>query len=120
MTDEPQVSINGHGDEIVVASVSGEIDLASAKNVGGELAEAVPNKALGLVVDLSGTSYLDSSGISLIFELAERLRRRQQQLLLVVPAQAPLRRVLNIVSAGGVVPIVETVEDATAQIRAAA
>jgi anti-anti-sigma factor len=120
MTDGPQVSIDGQTDGIVVAAVSGEIDMASAKAVGGQLSDAVPNQALGLVVDLSGTSYLDSSGISLIFELAERLRRRQQQLMLVVPPHSPIRRVLNIVAAGGVVPMVETVEDATLQIRAAA
>jgi anti-sigma B factor antagonist/stage II sporulation protein AA (anti-sigma F factor antagonist) len=119
MSDEPEISIDGD-EQIVVAHVTGEIDLASAEAVGGELASAVPNRALGLIVDLSGTSYLDSSGVSLVFELAERLRRRQQQLRLVVPESAPLRRVLRIVNAGGVVPIVESVEEAVAQIRAAA
>jgi anti-anti-sigma factor len=117
----PRISIDGDDDAaIVVAHVSGEIDLASAKTIGGELAEAVPNQALGLILDLAGTSYLDSSGISLLFELAERLRRRQQQLSLVVPADASLRRVLRIVNAGDVVSIVETVEEAASQIRAAA
>src|SRR4051812_40997607 len=119
MNDAPQISIDGD-EEIVVAHVSGEIDLASADNVGGELAGAVPNRALGLIVDLSATSYLDSSGISLVFELAERLRRRQQQLRLVVPPKAPLRRVLRIVDAEGVVPVVETVGEAASQIRAEA
>jgi anti-anti-sigma factor len=119
MTDGAQVSINGDGEEIVVARVTGEVDLASSETVRADLAEAVPNTALGLVIDLSGTSYLDSSGVSLVFELAERLRRRQQQLRLVVPAGAPLLRVLRIVNAGDVVPIVETVEEAASQIRAA-
>jgi anti-anti-sigma factor len=117
----PQVSIDVAGDEsdVVVARVTGEIDLASADAVGGELATAVPNRALGLVLDLSGTSYLDSSGVSLVFELAERLRRRQQQFRLVVPEKAPLRRVLKIVNAAGVVPIAETVDAAASEIRAA-
>jgi anti-anti-sigma factor len=121
MSVEPQVSIEVHGDDsdVVVARITGEIDLASADAVGGELATEVPNRALGLVLDLSGTSYLDSSGVSLVFELAERLRRRQQQLRLVVPERAPLRRVLRIVNAGGVVPITETVEAAASDIRAA-
>jgi anti-anti-sigma factor len=117
----PQLSIDGDGDGgIVVARISGEIDLASAQTIGGELAEVVPNQALGLVVDLSATSYLDSSGISLLFELAERLRRRQQQLLLVVPPGAPLQRVLRIVNVGDVVPIVENVDEAASRIRAEA
>ena len=116
MNDMPQVSVEEAGD-VVVARVAGEVDLASADEVGADLAAAVPNRALGLVVDLSGTSYLDSSGVSLLFDLAERLRRRQQELRLVVPEKAPLRRVLRIVDAGGVVPILESVEEATAQIR---
>ena len=122
MSVEPQVSIDVDGDQsdVVVARVTGEIDLASADAVGGELASAIPNRALGLVLDLSGTSYLDSSGVSLIFELSERLRRRQQQLRLVVPGDAPLQRVLRIVNASGVVPIAETVDDAAGQIRAEA
>src|SRR4051812_16140572 len=117
---EPQISIavDGADNDVVVARITGEIDLASADTVGGELASAVPNRALGLVLDLSGTSYLDSSGVSLIFELAERLRRRQQQLQLVVPRDAPLLRVLRIVKAADVVPITGSVDEAAAQIRA--
>ena len=107
------------GEEVVVAHVTGEIDLSNATTVGAELAEAVPNRALGLVVDLGETTYFDSSGVSLVFELAERLRRRQQQLRVVVPDGAPLLRVLRIVDAGGAVPVVGTVEEAEAQIRAA-
>jgi anti-sigma B factor antagonist len=119
---EPQVSIDVQGEDsdVVIARVTGEIDLASADTVGGELATAVPNRALGLVLDLSGTSYLDSSGVSLIFELAERLRRRQQQLRLVVPENAPLRRVLRIVNAAGVLAITASVDEAIAQTRAEA
>lgn len=122
MSVEPQVSIEVEGDDsdVVVARVSGEIDLASADAVGGELATAVPNRALGLVLDLSRTSYLDSSGVSLIFELAERLRRRQQQLRLVVPEGAPLLRVLRIVNAGGAVSIDSSVDAAVERVRAEA
>lgn len=107
-------------EDVIVARVSGEIDLGSASVVGDELASAVSNHALGLVIDLAGTTYLDSSGISLVFELAERLRRRQQQLRLVVPEGAPLRRVLRIVDAAATVPVLPTVEEAAAEIRAAA
>ena len=120
MNLDPQVAIAADDGEIVVARISGEIDLASAPAVRANLAEAVPNQALGLVIDLTTTSYLDSSGVSLIFELAERLRMRQQKLRLVVPEKAPLRRVLRIVNVAGVVPIVATVAEADAQIRAPA
>ena len=120
MSPMPDVTIEAGDEQVIVARITGEIDLASAEGVGAELSAAVPNRALGLVIDLSGTSYLDSSGVSLVFELTERLRRRQQQLRLVVPEAAPLRRVLRIVDPDGAVPIVTSVEEASAQIRAAA
>ena len=106
--------------DVVVARVTGEIDLSNAKQVGEDLATAVPNSALGLVIDLTATSYLDSSGVHLVFDLADRLRQRQQQLRIVVPEGAPVRRILRIVELGDTVPIVATVEAAVEQIRAAA
>ena len=106
--------------DVVVARVSGEIDLSNAAQVGEELASAVPNSALGLVIDLTATSYLDSSGVHLVFDLADRLRKRQQQLRVVVPEGAPVRRVLRIVELGGTVPVLASVDAAAAEIRAAA
>jgi anti-anti-sigma factor len=108
------------GDEVIVARIIGEVDLSNAAELGAELATGVQNSALGLVIDLTATSYLDSSGIHLVFDLAERLRRRQQQLRVVVPLGAPVRRVLRIVEMDSAVPVVPTVEEAVAQIRAEA
>jgi anti-anti-sigma factor len=107
-------------DGVVVARLAGEIDLASARETGDAVAAGVPNTALGLVVDLTAVSYLDSSGIHLLFDLAERLRRRQQQIRVAVPEGAPVRRALRIVELDGVVPVCATVDDAVAQIREAA
>lgn len=102
---------------MIVARLTGEIDLSNAQDVGDTLAAAVPNTALGLVIDLTATAYLDSSGVHLLFELAERLQRRQQQLRVVVPEGGPIRRVLRIVELDATVPVVASVDDAVAQIR---
>jgi anti-anti-sigma factor len=108
------------GDDVVVARLSGEIDLSNAAQVGEDLGTRVPNSALGLVIDLTATEYLDSSGVHLVFDLAERLQRRQQQLRVVVPEGAPIRRVLRIVELHRAVPVLASVDEAVAQIRAAA
>ncbi|HEV7845170.1 MAG TPA: STAS domain-containing protein [Thermoleophilaceae bacterium] len=108
------------GDDVVVARLSGEIDMSNANEVGDELSSAVPNTALGLVLDLTALTYLDSSGVHLVFDLAERLRTRQQQLRVVVPAGAPIRRVLRIVELDDSVPVLASVDEAVEQIRAAA
>ena len=118
MTELSQLEFSG--DDVVVARLSGEIDLSNAREVGEAMSAAVPNTALGLVIDLTATAYLDSSGVHLLFDLAERLQRRQQQLRVVVPEDAPVRRVLRIVELDETVPVTASVEEAVAAIRAAA
>jgi anti-anti-sigma factor len=108
------------GDDVIVARLSGEVDLSNASEVGDQLSTGVPNTALGLVLDLTATTYLDSSGVHLVFDLAERLRTRQQQLRVVVPAGAPIRRVLRIVELDESVPVMAGVDEAIADIRASA
>ena len=106
-------------DGVIVARLEGEVDLSNARELGNRLTAAVPNAALGVVIDLSGTTYLDSSGVHLMFELAERLGSRQQQLRVAVPETAPLRRVLSVVHLDSTVPIAGSVDEAVADMRAA-
>lgn len=116
MTEDTQLTTEER-DGIVVARVSGEVDLANAPRLSRSLVKAMPNDAVGMVIDLSDTTYLDSSGVSLVFELAERMQSRQQKLRVALPEDAPLRRVLRIVNLESVVPIAVTVEDAEEQIK---
>jgi anti-sigma B factor antagonist len=110
------LDIRTEGD-VVVARLMGEIDLANARPIGSLVGGAVTNDAMGVVLDLSDVTYLDSSGVHLIFELAERLSDRQQQLALVVPAEARIRRVLDLVKADAVVAIFLTVDEALDTVR---
>jgi anti-anti-sigma factor len=104
-------------DGVVVAHVTGEVDLANAPRLGRALARAIPNDAVGVVIDLSATTYLDSSGVSVVFDLAERLHARQQHMRVALPEDAPLRRVLRVVNLEAVVPIVVTADAAAEEIR---
>lgn len=107
-------------DGIPVVIVSGEIDIVNAAEVGGQLFNAAPNSAAGLVMDLSGVSYLDSRGVHLLFELANRLRTRHQQLHLVVPARAMIRRVLVLTHVDSVMPLHHTPDEALRALRGGA
>ena len=98
----PQITID---DGVVVAALPEEIDLANARGIGSIVAAAVPNEAVGVVLDLSGTTYLDSSGVHLVFDLADRLGARQQRLVLAVPETSNVRRVLELVDVGVVAPM---------------
>lgn len=95
MGDLAQVEVEQRGDACIVR-ISGEIDLSNAEEVRQVLEESSSNLSRLHVVDLSQTRYLDSSGMRLLFNLAERLRVRKRELHLIVPDDAVIRRVLDL------------------------
>jgi anti-anti-sigma factor len=108
-----RVEVTTHG-SVPVARIDGEIDLSNAGVIGERLRSLLSNRSEALVVDLGPTTYLDSSGITLLFGLGEELRRRQQELHVVLPDRSPLRRVLGIVGLEQAVPMHATLEAALA------
>ena len=60
------------GADVVVARLTGELDISGAESTGQRIAEAVPSSARGVVVDMSELEFIDSSGISMLFALARR------------------------------------------------
>jgi anti-anti-sigma factor len=105
--------------DVVVAHVQGEIDISNVGAAKRELTEGVPNTALGLVVDLSNTSHLDSSGIYLMFQLARALEARQQRICVVAPPAAPSSRVLHITGFDQIMTVTSTVSEAMAMLSPA-
>lgn len=101
-------------DEVPVARVEGEVDISNAEEVAAALREAVPNSAAGLVVDLSATGHLDSSGLRLLYRLHRRLAERGQELSLVLPQQATIMQVVSITGLDDAMPVHETLEQALA------
>ena len=75
-------------ERVVVARLTGEIDLSNAASIERAIAEATPNHVLALILDVSALDYLDSAGIHLIYKLREKLRARGQTLRLVIPPGA--------------------------------
>jgi anti-sigma B factor antagonist len=71
-------------DGVPVARASGEIDMSVVAGVEERLQEAVPDGAPGLVFDLSGIDYIDSSGLRLLIVTASGLEERQKRCRLVV------------------------------------
>ena len=92
--------------------VSGEIDLSNAHEVLDRIASWIPTDARVVLLDLSETVYLDSTGIAMVFRLAQRLSNARQDLRLVVPRDARVRAVIDLTDVGQVVPVDETSTDA--------
>ena len=115
MTELPNVTI-GVEDGIVIASLTGEIDLSNAAEITDALVGSVPNEALGLVIDLSDVSYLDSAGVRMLAELDHRLGWRAQALRVVAPEASRSRRVLAIAGLERVLSITTSVEAARSSV----
>jgi anti-anti-sigma factor len=88
-----------------LARLAGEVDLSNVDDLGERLEQAVSNRAHGLVLDLSGVTYLDSTGVRLIYRLARQLGDRQQRLRLVVPDESRIRRVLQLAGVASVAQV---------------
>ncbi|OXM69307.1 MULTISPECIES: STAS domain-containing protein [Amycolatopsis] len=85
------VNDGGH----VLLRVSGEIDLANANAVQDQIFSAIGNDVMRVSIDLTEVTYLDSSGLRVLFTLTGRLKVLQMGLDLVVAPASPVRRVLE-------------------------
>jgi anti-anti-sigma factor len=105
---------------VKVARIEGEIELTTSSDLAEALLQELSDESSGLVAELSGVSYIDSAGIRLFVDLAERMRRNGQALALALPPAAPIRRTLAIVKMELLVPVRDSVEEAVAGIASAA
>ncbi len=86
------------GDGAVTIALVGELDLASVPVLERRL-EAVERDRPGrIVIDLTGLSFIDSSGLRVLLLAAGRAREGEHELLLTQPTDA-VRRVLEMTGA---------------------
>lgn len=110
-----EVTLESQG-AVLIAHLEGEVDLSNVDDIRVLLVDAVSHDTEFLILDLTKTSYLDSTGVRLLFELAERLQGRRQELRLVVDDQTLVQRVIVLTQLDQRVPLDSTVEQAVAAV----
>jgi anti-anti-sigma factor len=103
---------------VVVARITGDLDLSNLHAVQAALVDAIPDEADALVIDLAAVRFLDSSGVEMLFRLERSLAVRRQRSALAIPAGAPIRRALELSGAGPDLRLHASVDDAIAALRA--
>ena len=103
-------------DRILVAELDGEIDLSNAAALGAEIDDRLANEVLGVVIDLTRVTYVDSAGIHVLFDLRHRLKSRGQEICLVVPPGSAIFRALEIAYVPRLVPVFESANAAIESI----
>jgi anti-anti-sigma factor len=78
-------------------AVAGELDMETAPQLGEEVELAVWSTVGAFVLDLSGVTFLDSSGLHALLRARAYLAREDRPLVLVCPP-GPARRVLDLAS----------------------
>ena len=116
MTELANLAV-GSTNGVVVATLSGEIDLSNAAQITRSVVDAVPNEAVGLVMDLSDVAYLDSAGVRMLAELERRLGWRSQAFRVVAPEGSRTRKVLSIAGLDGLLVLETSVESASADLK---
>lgn len=79
-----------------IISLTGEIDLYTCPEFKEELLRVVGEGAVHVVVDLTQTTFIDSTGLGVLLRGVERLRRRDRGRLSVVCTDANIRKVFEV------------------------
>jgi anti-sigma B factor antagonist len=111
-----EITVDDRG-SVVVARLDGEVDLSNVDDIRAQLVDAVSHDTEHVILDLTPTQYLDSTGVRLLFEFAERLQGRRQELRLVLDDGALVRRVVVLTQLDQRVPIDASVEAALSAVQ---
>lgn len=90
LTDSPTVRLE---------RLEGEVDIARIPALMQQFS-TLTNEFETLIIDLTNVTFLDSSGVSLLHELNNRLRVRSQKLVVISPPGTMPRRVLDLTAFG--------------------
>ena len=119
MTPPATLESERHGDNVVV-SVVGELDVFNASEITAAIEAAVPSEVHGVVIDLTGVGFLDSTAIRKLFALTGRLRERRQRVLVVTPVGSTVLRTLQLVEFSRAAPLHDSLEEALADLGSGA
>lgn len=95
----------------VVVGVAGELDVYTAPVLEEALGDLVDEGKTDVVVDLTGVSFMDSTGLGLLIK-ALKWTREKDGTLAVVANTEKILKVFRITGLNGVIPLHETVAEA--------
>ena len=117
MNDRAQIGITSErlDDDSGLVSISGESDLYTAPQLKGEVLRLIGGGSNRLVVDLTRTSFVDSATLGVLLGGLKRLRPKGGEIVLVI-ADANIRKIFEITLLDRVFPIFDTLPEALERI----
>ena len=105
-------------DDTHVVSVSGEIDLFTAPEFKQRMSSPIDDGKSHVIVDLTGTTFIDSSSLGVLIGAHRRLKLRGGSLIVVCDNDA-ITKTFKITGLDGVFTLAPTVEAALSDDAAA-
>jgi anti-sigma B factor antagonist len=112
----PQLAVSARRapDGTPVLSVAGEIDLLSCPELAQAVSRSITERGVDrLVLDLTETSFIDSSSLGVLIGAHRKLAQRGGGLVVVCP-RGPMAKTFAITGLDGLFTMAGTVEQATA------
>jgi anti-anti-sigma factor len=102
---DAKVVVEWDGEEVAIARLLGEHDLASMSETTDQLRELVAGEGVRLVIDVSETLFFDSTGLRMLFGLDAELREAGRRLVIQCDASAPMWRLLEVAGVPEAMPV---------------
>jgi anti-sigma B factor antagonist len=102
--DDGEQSGTRHGTAVVSISgfptllirIDGDVDLANALDIEHHVATMYQPSVDRVVVDLAGTTYLDSAGLAMLIRISSRLTAARTPVTVVAPPASVAHRVITL------------------------
>lgn len=117
MPPEFSLSQESLDEERHVVAVRGEIDLFTAPELKSALSEAIESGHTRIVVDLTDTTFLDSTALGVLIGAVKRLRSRDGRLT-IVNVDDNIAKTFEITGLDQIFPISATRDDAVKALDA--
>lgn len=104
------------GDGVLVVSLGGQLDFLSAPELAPRLADLQAATRDAVIVDVSGVTFIDSTGLNALVAGAQSIQSREARVI-VAGASKHVARVFEIVRLGETLRLESTLEDAVRAAR---
>lgn len=98
--------------DVDVVTVSGEIDIDSGPAVGVVVEACLKGDARAVVLDYTGVSFIDSTGVSLLLRAHRRLAETDRRLAIASDRASASRRMFELTGLVQTLPLADTRDDA--------
>jgi len=115
MTDQAHFSTRSQAGTVIMEAV-GEVDILNAGDFRTALSDAASLNGGPFVLALDKLAYFDSQTLEILVELWKRLNLARRTMAIVAGRATPARRLLDVSAISGVIPTLETVDEALAAV----